>query len=153
MKHLENNFFIDESNRIEGINRPATPAEVKEFDRFMALEKITLADMKKFVKVYQPDAELRRMKGQNVSVGGYVPPEGGIEIRKGLIALLKAVSALEPWLRRRKAYFVHMEYERLHPFTDGNGRSGRMLWLWMMQDAPLGFLHHWYYQSLAEDRV
>ena len=49
------------------------------------------------------------------------------------------------------AYVLHCRYESLHPFTDGNGRSGRALWLWMMggiEEAPLGFLHTWYYQSL-----
>lgn len=30
-----------------------------------------------------------------------------------------------------------------------HGRSGRMLWMWMMREAPLGFLHTWYYQSLS----
>ena len=48
---------------------------------------------------------------------------------------------------------THVEYETLHPFTDCNGRSGRMIWLWQMlkQDrlvAGLSFLHSWYYSSL-----
>ena len=39
------------------------------------------------------------------------------------------------------AWTAHCEYEALHPFTDGNGRSGRAIWLWLMHDASLGFLH------------
>ena len=41
---------------------------------------------------------------------------------------------------------------------DGNGRSGRALWLWQMvnqhnYDMRLGFLHLWYYQSLQAGQV
>jgi hypothetical protein len=39
---------------------------------------------------------------------------------------------------------------RFGPTTDGNGRSGRALWLWCMRGrAPLGFLHQFYYQTLG----
>lgn len=52
---------------------------------------------------------------------------------------------------RDGAYRCHVVYETLHPFTDGNGRSGRAVWLrqmgWIVR-APLGFLHHFYYQTL-----
>ena len=50
---------------------------------------------------------------------------------------------------------IHLRYETLHPFMDGNGRSGRILWAWQMLHhdiAPgirLGFLHAFYYQTLA----
>ena len=48
-------------------------------------------------------------------------------------------------------FAVHVAYENLHPFMNGNGRSGRALWLWHMggiEKVPLGFLRTWYYQSL-----
>lgn len=81
-------------------------------------------------------------RGLNVVVGRYRPPLGGPNIRATLQKLLR---------HPHDPYLIHQAYEALHPFTDGNGRSGRALWLHMMggPDAvPLGFLHTWYYQSL-----
>lgn len=133
--------FVVESNRIEGILRPPTQDELDEHDRFMALAVITVEELQKFVGVYQPDARLRDMPGLNVRVGSHIPPPGGPHIPEALAHLLSNMGT--PWE-------THVEYETLHPFTDGNGRSGRAIWAWQMMDVghPLGFLHHFYYQSL-----
>lgn len=92
------------------------------------------------------DVRLCDKKGFNVCVGAYVLIFGGLEIRVWLIDIIR--EAYNYHGSGEMAYHLHHSYETLHPFTDGNGRSGRMLWLWMMQEAPLGFLHTWYYQSL-----
>lgn len=149
-KYRQRNFFIEESNRIERICRPPNTNEIKEFDRFMALEEISVAQLKKFVSIYQPDAILRNKVGLNVRLGSYHAPPGGRAITSALQEILSAANGTPPGRSRKEmAFFIHQKYEKLHPFTDGNGRSGRMLWAWMMQDFPLGFLHHWYYDSLS----
>lgn len=133
--------FVTESNRIEGINRPPNAVELNEHERFMALDNVTIEELERFVRVYQPDARLRDKLGLNVRVGNHIPPRGGPEIRERLQALLECCQNIGP-------HWTHLEYETIHPFTDGNGRSGRMLWAWQMRDYPLGFLHHFYYQTL-----
>lgn len=136
--------FVIESNRIEGILREPWEAEIVECERFLALDVVTVEELRQFVSVYQPNARLRNQPGLNVRVGNHYPPQGGAEIEHRLNELLVWAEQDDP----ENAYRTHILYETLHPFTDGNGRSGRMLWAWQMQDLRLGFLPAFYYQTL-----
>lgn len=142
--------FVAESNRIEGIHREPSSEEVMATIRFVNKGRLTIDDFVELVGVYVPGHRLREMAGLNVRVGRYIAPAGGPEIRTSLERIIADAMA-----RERHPWEVHIDYERLHPFTDGNGRSGRALWLWMMPNAtaPLGFLHHFYYQTLERDHM
>lgn len=151
--------FVVESNHIEGIDRAPTGEELTEFHRFMALTTVTVEDMEHFVGVYQPDARLRDQIGLDVHIGLHVPPAGGPKIRPLLKQILKNALREQPFVTAERpdcAFWTHLAYEHLHPFTDGNGRSGRMLWCWQVQPQKqkrlLSFLHHFYYQTLAQSR-
>lgn len=142
--------FVAESNHIEGMPS-VTTTEIEAHEELLAVDAIGIADMERFVRAVQPGAILRRKRGLNVRVGGYIAPPGGPAIEVELTALLAT-------LKHRTPYEVHQAYEHLHPFTDGNGRSGRALWLLMMIrrglfHPQLLFLHHWYYQSLEAART
>lgn len=143
--------FIRESNRIEGITRAPTKKEIEAHVEFLNHDELREGDLRTFVwKVAcQP---IREGAGQNVRVGNHLAPPGGPEIVHRLVTILDSVNAA-----LLTAWEAHRLYETLHPFMDGNGRSGRVLWLWQMQrqsaDAHAlkrGFLHTFYYQTLGE---
>lgn len=148
MKNDELLRFVTESNRIEGIHRPPSDIEMEASKTFLSLDVVKVSDLVTFVAFCQPGAKLRTEVGMNVRVGNHVAPPGGPDIQPALQKILnRANEDGDPWV-------THVDYETLHPFMDGNGRSGRILWAWQMvytdtwPRLELGFLHAFYYQTL-----
>lgn len=147
--------FVSESNRIEGIDH-VNDDDVKAHERLFALEAVTVGDLCAFVTAVAPRAGLRNRVGMNVVVGDHRPPPGGPRIESQLEKHLASVrrTSEKPdgvGATRVDVYHDHCFYETLHPFTDGNGRSGRALALWQLRGNlhGLGWLHWWYYASLS----
>lgn len=145
-------YFVTESNKIEGIHREPTEAELAASQHFIDLSVVQVADLCAFVSTCAPGATLRTKAGMNVQIGDHLPPPGGPLIKRRLEDLLERANKDED------PYTIHVAYETLHPFLDGNGRSGRILWAWQMlrigawPRLKLGFLHAFYYQSLSGSR-
>lgn len=140
--------FIRESNRIEGIPR-VRAHELAAHETFLALPKVTIDAVAELVRQIG-GGPLRHMAGMNVRVGNHRPIPGGEAVLIQFDDILhRANRGANPWQ-------IHVEYETLHPFMDGNGRSGRALWAWQVvnqghypRTLAMGFLHPAYYAALS----
>ena len=121
--------FVRESNRIENI-KDTIGADIAAHQRLLALTTVRVPDLEMFIRTITRDHVLRDKVGLDVQVGSHIPPSGGPDIPVQLADLLSTLGSRSPLEN-------HLLYEALHPFTDGNGRSGRALWLWQMTHAEL----------------
>jgi hypothetical protein len=109
---------------------------------------MSIAALNDFQEAVAPRKPLRVHHGMDVRVGAYVAPPGGPAIGRALKRIAaKANAGADAWQ-------THIEFEKLHPYLDGNGRTGRALWAWQMRGqgrSPfvISFLHRFYYLTLA----
>lgn len=120
-------------------------------------------------EVEQNKAGLRKLPGtvlKNQTTGAtvYEPPQDAVMIEKLMTELVEFIHAddeLDPILRMAIA---HHQFESIHPFYDGNGRTGRILTSLILQregllDLPVLYLSRYitstksqYYQLLQSTR-
>ncbi len=120
-------------------------------------------------QVEQNNAGFRKVPGtvlKNQTTGAtvYEPPQDAVLIARLMTELVDFIHAdddLDPLLRMAIA---HHQFESIHPFYDGNGRTGRILNLLMLQredllDLPVLYLSRYitstksqYYQLLQSTR-
>lgn len=82
------------------------------------------------VSQYTYPGDFRRSQnwigGKNPHDASFVPSAPG-DLHKSLNNLEKFIHAEDEYPSLIKAGFIHAQFETIHPFTDGNGRTGRIL--------------------------
>jgi Fic family protein len=91
-----------------------------------------------------PGTKIANSKGQVI----YTPPEGETIIRDKLSNLEKFLHAEDDIDPLIKLATLHYQFEAIHPFVDGNGRTGRIInILFLVEkgllDKPILFLSHY----------
>lgn len=120
--------YLRESNAIEGVHDEAALSQAKEaWEYLKTQDTLTHETLKRVHELLlcnrQPDiaGEYRNV---NVYVGNDTPPSpGALDKYMEKLLTIEVDSALA-------ALQWHVKFEKIHPFEDGNGRVGRLVYLW-----------------------
>jgi Fic family protein len=109
-------------------------AALRHIEKNAAKKKLRHEDVLKLHRILTVDVMQQREPGRyrmfGVRVGSYVPPPPQ-DVSGLMFELLewwnRQATELSPVL---SSAIVHYQFEAIHPFADGNGRTGRALALW-----------------------
>lgn len=148
--------LIHESNLIEGIDDPKEDKQSLHtwywLTDYGKIDLYVIRKIQKMITINQslpPNARgyFRGEAGNNinVTVGNHVPPN-----------YFMVPGQMDNWmldLKEEESKWMHAMFERIHPFYDGNGRTGRMImWFdqvqrgeepWLIKNAEKQDYYNW----------
>jgi len=149
--------FIKESNAIEDVWTDEAIDESLEAWGYISEEVETLGLMdiliihKVIMKNLDPEiaGKFRSELGIDVQVGGRPCPRY-YEVGNKLSCWITSVNSKKiPIWDEDMIEEMHIQFENIHPFADGNGRSGRLIYAWMRE--KMGLPIHIIYEKDKQD--
>lgn len=153
--------YITESNAIEGIFDEAEVAQSLKAWHFLQeqteISHAVICQIQRIITQNQDNLNdkqrgyYRSHSGTEVTVGGRHAP-AAIMVDDLMRGWLEEMAQMSPLI-------AHIRFESIHPFTDGNGRTGRMIYWWhCIQVGKVPFLYEGkkrdiYYKLFDQERV
>lgn len=157
--------FLRESNAIEGVfDEKCLAAALDAWDYLMTKDEMTLAVVRQTHQILMRDREawdddmasvmglegIGRFRTMMVYIGNK-PALNAVKIEEYLENWCASMNSEglrnvpdhvtdPPAFREQNSRSLHIEYELIHPFMDGNGRTGRMFMNWWRLKANLPLL-------------
>ena len=147
--------FLSESNAIEGVHDPDSLQQALHAWKFLIeSDRLTVGTILKVHKILMLHSCLKpNEKGYFREVPVWVGGREGMEwskIREAIDHWVMNANDLINNGKKQNPIFLedvikkqHVEYEKIHPFVDGNGRTGRMFMNWtrMKLGLPILIIH------------
>ncbi len=148
-KYMKQNVidFLEQSNLIESVGVEGMDDSVKAYEYLMAIKapltKEHLLEIHRLVlKTLKPSIAGKIRKGLVMVGGRYCPPAK--EIPEKLERFFELVNhKRKEFSRTEKEVYcklTHIDFEKMHPFMDGNGRVGRLILNWQRKQMGLPLL-------------
>jgi Fic family protein len=128
--------FSAKTSQIDAATKEVLRYREALWEGFNALRERALITTNLFVRIVQTirgnEAGIRNIPGTKVSNAAtgeviFTPPDGEAVIRDKLENLEEYIHGQDTTDPLVKLAVIHYQFEAIHPFTDGNGRTGRII--------------------------